>query len=203
MLEYSIHGWFRWIGSKPDTWNSLFRVSTNEQQIAGNMEYIGDRALACWNGPGYMHFTTSHYGSNSGDNWNYVQNWDRSAFIGDSTWVFVYMGYSRAIKKLFAYAQNGDGNWYRLTVTGARHQVAKQFRVLIGRDYWHMGTSGILRDWHFKFGPGAFQEADMDQLIAKQVAPTPRSTFTAANQVQESHKQLEIERENFYSVVVP
>lgn len=169
VLEYAVYGWFRWVGSKPDTWNCLVRVTTNEAEIAGNMEYAGDRAMAIWNGPGYIHLATSHYGSNAGDNWNYVKNWERDSFINDGSWVFVYYGYNRGSKKLNAYLQNGEGNWFSWTVTGARQQVPRQLRVFLGRDYYHMGTSGVLRDWHFVYGPGAHRSEKFEELIALKV----------------------------------
>lgn len=73
VLEYAIHGWFRWSGWKPDTWNNLFRVSINGD-ASNDCSDLGDRDLAVWCGPGYMHYTTSTYEVNYGDNWNVVNN---------------------------------------------------------------------------------------------------------------------------------
>lgn len=81
VLEYAIHGWFRWIGMKSYTWQSLFRVTTSPENMAGDMNYEGDRTMAMMHGPAYINVANSHYGSTAGDNWNYIKNWEYDKYI--------------------------------------------------------------------------------------------------------------------------
>lgn len=94
-LQYGIYGWYKWVDWKPDTWNNIFRVTYQPLRFQNNAHYIGDRTLTVWNGPGYVHFTTSTYESNYGDNWNVVQNIDYRNDLAESKWVFIYYAYNR------------------------------------------------------------------------------------------------------------
>lgn len=127
VLEYAVHGWYRWIGWKPDTWNNLFRLTTNEPERQGNADYIGDRDLAVWNGPGYLHFTTSTYQFNHGDNWNVVQNIDYSSKNWDLStfgWIYVYYGYNRKTQTCVGFLKLGNVQETTIKFNGIRHQIA-------------------------------------------------------------------------------
>lgn len=162
-LEYAVHGWMQWIDWKPDTWNNLIRVTYSRDGNQGNADKIGDRDLALWVGPGYFHYTTSTYSYNGGDNWNVVQNIDYGADIGAGKWIYIYFGYSRVKQKVFGYVKFEDRE-ASVSFTNIRHQVPGELWVFLGKDYWHSGVNGKLRNWEYLSGPGAYKDSDMNEL---------------------------------------
>jgi hypothetical protein len=160
-LEYSIYGWFQWNDWKPDTWNNLFRVTYQREALQNNANNIGDRDLCVWVGPGYLHYTTSTYEVNHGDNWNVVGNIDFKSDVAEEKWIFVYFGYNRATHTAFGYVKFPDREG-SVKFEKIRHQVAGEMWVYLGRDLWHAGINGKMRNWVYSSGPGSYQESDLN-----------------------------------------
>lgn len=195
-LEYAVYGWFRWVDWKPDTWNNLFRVTYQPERFQNNAHYIGDRDLCVWVGPGYLHYTTSTYQVNHGDNWNVVQNIDYGNSINSGEWVFVYFGYDRTKHSAYGYVKfaEKEGN---VKFEGIRHQVAGEMWVYLGRDFWHAGINGELRNWHYASGPGAYRTDNFDALYnpTKDLKP---ETAKAENMPQPTHYTEAYSQEELY-----
>jgi len=203
VLEYAIHGWYRWVDWKPDTWNNIFRVTYQPLRFQNNANYIGDRDLTVWNGPGYVHFTTSTYQQNYGDNWNVVQNIDYRNDLAEGKWIYIYFGYSRLRQSAFGYLKFADRE-ATVKFDGIRHQIAKEFHVFIGKDNWHSGTNGYLKDWHFHTGKDSYRESGLETFYNKRTAFKLRTEFnTPQHLASTTYVQAELEHTKNYLVEVP
>jgi hypothetical protein len=150
-----------------------------------------------WNGPGYVHFTTSTYQHNHGDNWNVVGNIDFKSDLAAGNWIYIYFGYNRNSKSCSAYLKFPDRE-NTLRFDNIRHMTPRLFKVYLGKDQWHSGTNGVIRDFRFAYGPGSYRETDFDQLHSVQQKIKIRTEFTEPNKVQEEYINYELKhQENF------
>jgi hypothetical protein len=171
--EYSVYGWGKW--DRSDAWygwHNLIRLTQNDPSYGGNAENPGDRTLAIWVGPGFFHFTTYTEFYKGGDNWNV---WNNINFEDDlESWWWIYFGYSRALKKTYAFVRftQGDGADAReafLRYDNIQHLIPTTTHVFLGKDKWHWGVNAELKGWNVQFGKGAYRETKFEELYTKDV----------------------------------
>lgn len=122
------------------------------------MDWWGDRTLACWAGPGYIHFATNTYGDKGNDNFN--NNVNMQDYGDDLTsWFFVHIAYSQAQRKVVAYVRY-DNNLRQQEYTfdvNIQHFTPEKLVFMQGKDKYHAAFNGFQSSYKVEYGPGAFR----------------------------------------------
>nr|AWX67867.1 carboxy-terminal crystallin fold protein [Philasterides dicentrarchi] len=167
--EYAIYGWAKWnyIPNK-QAWHLLYRHSNWGPDKIQNINKYGDRDQVCWVGNGFLH--TSNYNFNfngQGDNWNW---WKNSNYEDDlESWFWFYQGYSQTDKKTFWYVKFHGDRIITHTWDNNNHAVLHQPYIYLGKDTWHPGFSGFMKNVNVIYGPGAFRDKDFDKLQGEEL----------------------------------
>lgn len=99
-VEYSIAGWFRWVGPIKGS-HSMMRLTSNPKENNGDANVLGDRALAF-----FLYFDRNYYPST----YTYTNMFHKGevfktqGFLQPNSgfrWHYAYMGYNRMIRKIF------------------------------------------------------------------------------------------------------
>jgi hypothetical protein len=155
--EYSVSGWFKWVGDYKGAWHLVFRFTTNDKPDNQDASRLGDRTLTIFanNGQFYHCPTYTYVNMNAGGNANSVQNLAHQGL--NVQWHFVYFGYSKSEKRAFVNVVLKSGA-LQLNYPNHNHYWTEKFFFVL-RDARYPNFSGQLSLVNVNLGKGAFKAA--------------------------------------------
>lgn len=163
--EYAVSGWFKWSALESQSiWHTAFRFTINNEHINENTRLLGDRALALFVGNEmtnniYAFTTYSYTDSNGNGNPNY---WEAVPYESDlESWHFVYFGYSRHLRRAYAYVRF-NGRAGEVNFVDANHFISPNYYVYVGQDQFYPAYNGQIRQFALNAGDGAFSLGPYD-----------------------------------------
>jgi hypothetical protein len=140
--EYSVSGWFKWVGDYKAEWHLVFRFTLNDKPDNQDLSRMGDRTLTIFaHKTLFYHATTYGYTNmNGAGNANVLQNYQHQNQI--TGWHFIYFGYSKAERRAFAYFQF-KGGAATLNFPDLSHYWAEKFFFVL-KDSRYQNYNGQL-----------------------------------------------------------